>query len=101
MSDITRENYEQFCREPDLSVAERRAWWTMREDIFAAVANGEETLPDFINPETSERWKALDSVKDTPGWSGFVEWIDTNRRMRRAELAAWREWCIQHKKVTR
>ena len=94
MTTITRENYAEYLTEPDLSKSEWSAWWAMRAAIRHAYLLNDESLFDFIGERTVSEQAAYDSRKGctTPDWSDMVVWVDNLHRLRRAEIAAWREW---------
>lgn len=84
----THDNWEQFCSEPSLSDDEVKTLSEMR-----AAAWRDKTLASFLIEQTRDLQDALDEVVPTLNWSDMVEWADRNRRLQRAEIAAYREWC--------
>ena len=79
-----RDNWEQFCSEPPLTLAEGAAWYEMGTE---AMRN--DTLVQFLDSRVM-RPEPVPYVPDD--WSGTVEWADRHRRWHRAVIAAWVKW---------
>ena len=86
-----RTNWRQFCQEPPLTDEEWAEWREMAEAIRQAEDEGDGTLFDFITSETQGECDEY-IAREQEGWSGLVARSDANRRLERAEIAAWRRY---------
>ena len=81
-----RTNWKRFCKEPQLTEVEQKAW-----NELASAIQQNDVLYDFINAETE--WAAFQQERlRTDDWSDLVEWADANRALQRAEIKAYQEW---------
>jgi hypothetical protein len=84
----TRDNWEQFCEEPELTKEEWAIWYDLAE-----VARENEEVAAFIETEAADEIAECDHATiHAKDWSDMVEWADGHRRWRRAVLAAWEKW---------
>jgi len=83
-----RGNWERFCQEPELTKEEWGTWYEL-----AVVARANENVAHFIETEAAaEIAESEQSIEYTKDWSDMVQWSDRFKRMRRAQIAAWRKW---------
>jgi len=84
-------DWEQFCREPQLTREETTAYHEMEAACHADSTN---ELRNFIITATVIEAAAHDGtlIGMTDNWADLVQEVDANRRYKRAELAAWRQW---------
>lgn len=89
-----RHNWRQFCKEEPLSDEEEVQWQAMAEAIREAEARGSPKLFDFITAEVQAEDEELRRVEDiqTGGWANLVASVDAGRRLKRAEIVAWKQW---------
>ena len=88
---ITRENWEQFCEEPNLSKDEWALWNTVKEH---ARANPE--FFDFLFEDNGfEQEPGIRTGPSVPSgdWSDLAEWADWHRRYVRANIVLWEKYC--------
>jgi len=88
MTTITRHNWREYCTEPELSEQETADLRTLKNEAREDVA-----LMGFLIAQTAEEHDAIDSFP-TADWdySNLPAWSDANRRLQRAEIAAWKRW---------
>lgn len=82
-----RENWEGFCEEEPLTEEEWAAWYEL-----AAVARENDEVAEFIESEAAEEIAEHDQYVFTYSWPSLVQSSDKRKRMRRAQIAAWRKW---------
>lgn len=87
VTEITRENYHEFCTEPELT----RDEWLQRHEMAAAARSDEATMA-YIDAATEAEREAQDYVRPTKDWADLARSADVWRRLVRAQIAAWREW---------
>lgn len=90
-----RNNWRQFCQEPQLSDEEDTEWQKMAKAIREAEARNDGELFDFITAEVEVEDRELRRLEDAaqPGdWSDLVASADARRKLKRAEIAAWERW---------
>jgi len=87
----TRENWTKFCEEPDITPEEQREWHEMAHAIRND-ASGK--LLDAVMAATATEQEQVDTLAKlrTEDWSDMVVWSDAYTRLKRAELAWWREY---------
>jgi len=83
----TRDNWEQFCEEEPLTEEEWAAWYEL-----AAVARVNGEVATFIETEAADEIAEHDQFEFTYDWSNLVQSSDKFKRMRRAQIRAWRKW---------
>jgi len=82
-----RDNWEQFCEEPELTKKEWSDWYEL-----AAVARENNEVATFIEAAAAEEIADHDQFEFTYDWSDLVKSSDAFRRMRRVQIRAWRKW---------
>lgn len=82
-----RQNWRQFCEEPDLTPEEWATWYELAE-----VARKNDEVANFIETEAAVKIAEHDQAPYTEDWSDLVQGADKFRRMRRAQIVAWEKW---------
>ena len=87
----TRENWQQFCQEDPLTADEAAAWCEMADTVKLHRTPGR---LEFIIAATREEEAAYRKARKiaTNDWANLARKVDTSRRYKRAELAAWARW---------
>lgn len=85
---INRTNWKEFRQEPPLTEKEIGLWNQMAGEC---VKN--DALFQFLENETESLLMEARKAPNRSGdWSDVVEWADANRRLQRAEIAAYLKW---------
>jgi len=90
----TRENWGQFCEEPELTPGEWAAWYRL-----APVALVNDEVAKFIEAEAATEIAEDRQFGFPADWSDLAQSSDAFRRMRRAQIAAWRKWQAQEASI--
>jgi len=84
----TRENWQAFCSEPELTPEERELWHKIKsltrtnsEFLEFCLAN--------VEPEKQVTFY-------TPDWSDMVGWADEDRKWKRRHFSVYERWEAEH-----
>jgi hypothetical protein len=81
VTDITRQNWQSHCREPQLTEAEWQRWYTVTERIRT-----DREFADRVLEATEAEFQAERAMGKGDGWAGLVAEADASRRYRRAVI---------------
>ena len=99
MMTITRTNYREYCQEPELTKDEHRQWHIMAKAIREQIQGkplDDSPLFCHIEQETEVEHAAYRTAETcrTTDWRDVATFADACRKLKRAEIAAWRKWAI-------
>jgi len=84
---VNRNNWHKYCTEPKLSQDEIQELLDVRRNLEL-----QPKLASFVRIWTKTERAAIPNTGPGTGWDQFAVWAAANRRLQRAEIAAWRQW---------